>query len=203
MRAEALRQSGPSVARQVMRTVHATRGTVAVGYRADGAKIRFCPVRTTDQVLTRPRAHTRQQRDATRRAVRGASAPGPSNGTRSGAGRSWAAHDSSAVFAHASRLLRTTPGSEPRRCAAPEDFERASCLPATLAEETRRRPFLWTSRRHLWQNAVPRTRRWTLAYVESTMSRSRCTTMLVCRRTLRDCLRDQPLYDATTEPEPG
>jgi hypothetical protein len=76
MRAEALRQSGPSVARQVMRTVHATLGTVAVGYRADGAKFRFCPVRTTDQPLTRPGATTSQQRDALRRAVRGASAPG-------------------------------------------------------------------------------------------------------------------------------
>jgi hypothetical protein len=42
-------------------------------------------VRLTDQPLTRPGAITSQQRDATRRAVRGGSAAGPSNGARSGA----------------------------------------------------------------------------------------------------------------------
>jgi hypothetical protein len=42
----------------------------------------------TDQPLTRPGAFTSQQRDATRRAVRGGSAAGPSNGARSGAAAS-------------------------------------------------------------------------------------------------------------------
>jgi hypothetical protein len=40
---------------------------------------------------------------------------GPSYGTRSGAGRSWAAHDSSELFAYTQHVLRTTP----RQRAAP------------------------------------------------------------------------------------
>jgi hypothetical protein len=54
-------------------------------------------------------------------------------------------------------------GSEPRRCAAPNDLQRASCLPMTLAEETRRSPFSSFSLRYFWQNAVPKNTNETLA----------------------------------------
>jgi hypothetical protein len=71
---------------------------------------------------------------------------GPSNGTRSGAGRSWAAHDSSPVFPTPLMFLEQPAGSEPRPCAAPSNGHPPTCLPTKLAEEPHRRLSLWLSR---------------------------------------------------------
>jgi hypothetical protein len=70
-----LRRNRAPVARRLAKMKRVTLATVPWDTCRRSERC-VCPVRTTDQPLTRPGAHMRQQRDATRRAVRGASAPG-------------------------------------------------------------------------------------------------------------------------------